>query len=249
MFTIGQVARHTSVPARTIRFYHSAGVFPEPARDASGYRRYGAREIATLVKIRRLAAAGVPLADIPALLSAPPTRFASALQAIDEDLAAKIQRLMETRRHLRDLADGADGVLPDGVAAYLNLLREIGLSDSWIEMEAQLWVTVFACYVDKAAALLADQRQAKLDPAVQQQYLVYDRARNYAPDDPRLDDIVDQVLTATRARYPDRKLPVPVDPHPVADLIQQTINAASPAWRKIDTAVRTRLKHEGFTHP
>jgi DNA-binding transcriptional MerR regulator len=248
LFTIGQVSRHTGVSARTIRFYHAQGVLPEPARDASGYRRYSAREIATLVKIRRLAAAGVPLAEIPDLLAAPTERFTAALTSIDADLAAKIDELQDTRRQLTELASGAGSILPEEVPAYLEQLRAIGLSEFWIELEAELWVTVFACYADQAPALLADQRQAKTDPAVQQHYLAYDRARAYAPDDPRIDDIVDQIVAATRARYPDRNLPVPLDPDPIADLIQQTINAASPVWRRIDTAVRARLKEDHFTH-
>lgn len=132
MFTIGQVSRHTGVPARTIRFYHGQGVFPEPARDASGYRRYNAREIAMLIKIRRLAAAGVPLAEIPDLLAASSERFGSALTSIDAALAAKIDELQETRRQLRELASGADNILPEGVAAYLEQLRAIGLSEFWI---------------------------------------------------------------------------------------------------------------------
>jgi DNA-binding transcriptional MerR regulator len=248
LFTIGQVSRHTGVPARTIRFYHAQGVFPEPARDASGYRRYNAREIAMLIKIRRLAAAGAPLAEIPDLLAASSERFGSALTSIDADLAAKIDDLQETRRQLRTLASGAGSVLPEGVPAYLEQLRAIGLSEFWVRLEAELWITVFACYADQADALLADQRQAKSDPAVQRHYLAYDRARDYALDDPRIDDLADQIVAATRARYPDRNLPVPLDPDPIADLIQQTINAASPVWRKIDSAVRARLKKDHFTH-
>ncbi len=36
MLTIGQLARHTGVPAKTVRFYHSIGLLAEPARDAAG---------------------------------------------------------------------------------------------------------------------------------------------------------------------------------------------------------------------
>jgi DNA-binding transcriptional MerR regulator len=79
MLTIGQLTRRTGVPARTIRFYHAKGIIPEPARDQSGYRRYTARDAATLIKIRTMGAAGVPLADIQRLLTATPVHLQAAL--------------------------------------------------------------------------------------------------------------------------------------------------------------------------
>ena len=47
---------------RTIRHYHQRGLLAEPARDASGYRRYEAQAVIDLIRIRTLADAGVPLA-------------------------------------------------------------------------------------------------------------------------------------------------------------------------------------------
>ncbi|MFB6620012.1 MerR family transcriptional regulator [Streptomyces sp. NPDC056367] len=65
MITIGQLARYVGVSVKTIRVYHDKGLFPEPERDGSGYRRYGADEVIALIKIRTLAEAGVPLARNP----------------------------------------------------------------------------------------------------------------------------------------------------------------------------------------
>ena len=65
MLTIGQLARYTSVPAKTVRYYHSIGLLPEPARDTSGYRRYGAGDAIALMKVRALAEAGIPLDRSP----------------------------------------------------------------------------------------------------------------------------------------------------------------------------------------
>ena len=47
--TIGQLARHVGVTVRAIRHYHFRGLLAEPARDASGYRRYGAQAVVDLV--------------------------------------------------------------------------------------------------------------------------------------------------------------------------------------------------------
>ncbi|MGX1480347.1 UNVERIFIED_CONTAM: DNA-binding transcriptional MerR regulator [Streptomyces canus] len=80
VITIGQLARYVGVSIKTIRVYHDKGLLPEPDRDASGYRRYGANDAIELVKIRTLAEAGVPLARIRALRSATHEEFQQALQ-------------------------------------------------------------------------------------------------------------------------------------------------------------------------
>ncbi|MDV9195978.1 MerR family transcriptional regulator [Streptomyces sp. Wh19] len=54
---------------RVYRVYRDKGLLPEPDRDASGYRRYGANDAIDLIKIRTLAEAGVPLARIRGLRS------------------------------------------------------------------------------------------------------------------------------------------------------------------------------------
>ena len=72
MLTIGQLADYVGVTVRAIRHYHQRGLLPEPERDASGYRRYGADAVVDLIRIKTLAAAGVPLARINTLLSAGP---------------------------------------------------------------------------------------------------------------------------------------------------------------------------------
>ena len=42
LFTIGQLARRTSVSGRTIRFWPNAGLVPPTAGSGSGYRLYHA---------------------------------------------------------------------------------------------------------------------------------------------------------------------------------------------------------------
>ena len=72
MLTIGQLADYAGVTVRAVRHYHQRGLLAEPARDASGYRRYDANAVVDLIRIKTLADAGVPLARIEELLAAGP---------------------------------------------------------------------------------------------------------------------------------------------------------------------------------
>ena len=237
MLTIGQLARHTGVPAKTVRFYHSIGLLAEPSRDASGYRSYSASDVIALLKVRALAEAGVPLAQIPALLTASPADRVTRLETIDHDLDLRIARLQDTRRRLRALSDEAP--LPVGVADYLDLLRQIGLSPDWVEMEHDLWILAFATDPHAAAALLADQHQAKTLPEVQQVYREYDQARDLDPDDPRLAELAQRILNIAAGRYAEQPAPAPPADSPIPALIQDMINSASPAWKRLDRYLRT----------
>jgi len=240
VLTIGQLARHTGVPAKTVRFYHSIGLLAEPARDTSGYRRYSAGDAIALLKIRALAQAGIPLARIPAVLTSSATDRATEIDQIDRDLEQRIIRLQDTRRRLRGLTE-RQPELPSGVAAYLDLLSQIGLSREWIDLEEDLWVLAFATDPDAAAALLADQHQAKTVPEVQRVYRDYDRARDLDPGDPRLRQLADEILRIARDRYADQPPPAPPADSPIPRLIQDMINSTSPAWKRLDRYLRAGL--------
>lgn len=240
MLTIGQLARYTGVSAKTIRFYHSAGVLPQPNRDTSGYRRYSATDAMTLLRVRTLAEAGVPLARVRALLDSTPVELAGVLAEVDRDLSARIAQLKVSRARLRRLVD-PDSTVPPGVADYLRLLERIGLSEEWITMERDLWLLAFATHPESAAAMLADQHQAKTEPLVQQIYLDYDRARALDPDSPELAELARRIVQQTLIRYPDRP-PAPPAGSPIPALIQDMVNGTSPAWRRLDRYVRDGLR-------
>ncbi|MGV8910193.1 MAG: MerR family transcriptional regulator [Propionicimonas sp.] len=240
MLTIGELAGYTGVPPRTVRFYHSIGLLPEPARDPSGYRRYSAADAIALLRVRALAEAGVPLAKVPAVLTMEPEGLAEAIAQIDHQLADRISTLQEARGRLQRLAVPGQH-LPPGVSDYLELLKQIGLSQAWIAMERDLWILAFATHTETAALLLADQHQAKTRPEVQEIYRAYDQARDLDPDDSRLRDLADRILRTARARYTDEPPPGPPPESPIPQLIQDLVNSTSPAWKRLDRYVRTGL--------
>src|ERR1700733_11842749 len=115
MLTIGQLAAYAGVTTRAVRHYHQIGLLPEPERDASGYRRYGATAVVSLIKIRTLANAGVPLSQIMRMLEADASTFAEAVQRIDSQLRGEIDRLESSRKQIARLAAGNNLALPPEV--------------------------------------------------------------------------------------------------------------------------------------
>ena len=82
----------------------------------------------SLIKIRTLASAGVPLSQIGQMLEADAPTFAEAVERIDNHLRDEIERLETSRKQIAQLAAGDSLVLPPEVISYLDRLREIGVS-------------------------------------------------------------------------------------------------------------------------
>jgi DNA-binding transcriptional MerR regulator len=149
MLTIGQLAAYAGVTVRAVRHYHQIGLLPEPERDASGYRRYGATAVVSLIKIRTLADAGVPLSRISRMLDADPAAFADAVRRIDDHLCQEIERLETSRKQIAQLTAGHGLALPPEVVAYLDRLRDIGASERMVEAERNGWILVAARWPDR----------------------------------------------------------------------------------------------------
>ena len=149
MLTIGQLAAYAGVTVRAVRHYHQIGLLPEPERDASGYRRYGARAVVSLIKIRTLANAGVPLSRIGQMLEADAPAFAEAVQRIDTQLGDEIERLETSRKQIAQLAAGDSLTLPPEVTSYLDRLREVGVSARMVEGERDGWILIVARWPDR----------------------------------------------------------------------------------------------------
>ncbi|MEV0555640.1 MerR family transcriptional regulator [Streptomyces sp. NPDC050597] len=241
MITIGQLARYVGVSIKTIRVYHDKGLLPEPDRDASGYRRYGANDAITLIKIRALAEAGVPLARIRDLRSAPDEKFQQALREIDDALTARIRGLRATQERLRQLAAGHLAPLPTEVGAHLEDLARWGFTPRWADLQRDLWILVFATHSDQAITLFHDQAETLADPALRQLFLDYDHAHDLDADDPRIDDLARRITEATRNRYGPDEPPQLDATSEIPALIQGTVNASSPAWQRLDTLMRAHL--------
>jgi DNA-binding transcriptional MerR regulator len=192
MLTISQVAAYAGVTVRAVRHYHQIGLLPEPQRDASDYRRYGATAVVTLIKIRTLAGAGVPLSQIAALLKADASTFAEAVGRIDSHLRDEIERLKTSREQIAQLTAGGSLALPPEVVSYLDRLREIGASERMVEAERDGWILVTARWPDRIHEWMP-AKLAELDnPQIVRLYRVLSEIFDSdASDDPRLEEAAD----------------------------------------------------------
>jgi DNA-binding transcriptional MerR regulator len=202
MLTIGQLAAYAGVTVRAVRHYHQIGLLPEPERDASGYRRYGPRAVVSLIKIRTLANAGVPLSQIRQMLEADASTFAEAVQRIDSHLRDEIERLETSRKQIAQLAAGDSLALPPEVISYLDRVREIGASERMVEAERDGWILVAARWPERIPEVMAGKLAQLDDPQLVRLYRVLSEIfESDAGDDPRLEEAADIMAGLAEQAY------------------------------------------------
>ncbi|MBA6435145.1 MerR family transcriptional regulator [Streptomyces sp. GMR22] len=193
MLTIGELASYAGVTVRAIRHYHAKGLLPEPERDHSGYRRYGADAVVELIRIRTLAGAGVPLARVRELLRAGEEEFAAAVAEIDQRLRAEIRERQRHRARIARLAAGDGLALPPEVVEFLDRLRALGVDERIVQVERDGWIPLAAHAPERVPEWLARKREQLADPRCIGFYRTLGRALDRADDDPRLDGLADEL--------------------------------------------------------
>ncbi|GAA3586656.1 MerR family transcriptional regulator [Nonomuraea rosea] len=205
MLTISQLAAYAGVTVRAVRHYHQIGLLPEADRDASGYRRYGAKAVVSLIKIRILANAGVPLSQIGQMLQADAPTFAEAVQRIDSRLHDEIERLETSRKQIAQLAAGDSLALPPEVISYLDLLREIGVGERMVEAERDGWILVVAAsWPEHIPAVMAAKFAQLNDPQLVRLYRILSEIienDDAGDDDPRLAEAADIMAGLAEQAY------------------------------------------------
>ncbi|MEV0028992.1 MerR family transcriptional regulator [Nocardia sp. NPDC050793] len=238
MITIGQLADYAGVTIKAIRHYHERGLLAEPDRDSSGYRRYTAQDAITLVKIRTLANAGVPLAHIKDLLDADQDALTAAITEIDRNLRDRIAQLRRTRDQLAQLRGGDRLFVSPEVADYLDELREIGVSERQLRLERDGWILMQTASPEDAAAWIAEKRELLTDPEHRALYLEHDAAFDWSPNDPRLPALADR----TRTWYADHHSPSETSPAPNPTIARlaalSRAGVSSPAWDRLAQLVK-----------
>jgi DNA-binding transcriptional MerR regulator len=194
VLTIGRLASYAGVTIRAVRHYHQIGLLEEPERDASGYRTYDAVAVVRLVRIRTLAEAGVPLAQVRELLDADPETFAVATAEIDRQLRAQIRALQEHRRRIAQLGSGDSLALPDEVVDYLDRLRALGAPEAIIEPERDAWILMAARLPEAIPALMAEKVTQLDNPKVVRLYQLIGQIAENGEDEELLRETADLLI-------------------------------------------------------
>lgn len=257
MLTISQLADYVGVTVRAVRHYHQRGLLPEPERDASGYRRYGADAVIDLIRIKALADAGVPLSRIQELLAAGPAEFAAAVAKIDTALARQIRELRDNRRRIAQLAAGDRLFVPAEIAELLDGIRALGISPQAMQIERDSWILLAARYPQQARDWARAKLAAFADPEFQQLYRAYYGTFGWDPADPRPDEVAEIMVGYAerhRAEVDRDKVDLEqvsaaptVDDQVTMGLVLSRTAAIPPAWARIDQLCREKARARGLT--
>ncbi|MGW4696101.1 MerR family transcriptional regulator [Kitasatospora cineracea] len=202
--TIGQAAAFAGVTVKTIRHYHKNGLLAEPGRDSSGYRRYGTAHLLRLVQVRTLAGAGVPLAEVGAVLNADPDRFAASPVEVEKDLTARIEELAARRETLRRLTQDDRVLLPGRALALLDRMPGLGFSDPDVTTAREALILVRALLPEGFEDYLAQIERGLDDPRHVAVVTLLWAAGDWDPDDPRIEELATE---AARHFAADPSLP------------------------------------------
>ena len=100
----GELAAEAGVNVQTLRYYERRGLLPEPARQQSGYRVYGADAVRTVRFIKRAQELGFGLRDAEALLvlAAGGPEACEAAHELAEEKIAELDARIADLRAMRD---------------------------------------------------------------------------------------------------------------------------------------------------
>jgi DNA-binding transcriptional MerR regulator len=125
---IGELAERVGVNTKTIRYYESIGLLPQPPRTDAGYRVYGAEDEARLVFIRTAQHLGLSLEEIGEVLalrdagSAPCEHVRTMLREQIRTVSRRMAELRRLREELRALETVIDEI-PESEAAICRIIE------------------------------------------------------------------------------------------------------------------------------
>ncbi|ASR37589.1 MerR family transcriptional regulator [Prauserella marina] len=251
--TIGQAAAFAGITVKTIRHYHRRGLVAEPRRDASGYRRYETAELLRLVQVRTLAEAGVPLAEIGPILDSGADEFAVALADVERRLTDRITELTSRRDTLHRLATGDRVLLPDRALALLDGAAALGFATDDLTMIREALVLFRALVPEGFDDYLAQIEQALEHPRYLALIKRMWRCGDWAPDDPRVDELAAAIADYLVA-HPSL-LPIPAGIQARTDgetryaMLKHYGEEQKPVWARLTVLIETRLRSAGIEIP
>lgn len=135
----GELARLAGVTVRALRHYHQVGLLDEPERRSNGYRDYGVQYLVRVLRIKRLAALGIPLERMPALLDdadGSDDDSGTLLDELDLELAEQMERIAGQRKLIARLREhSAAPDVPPELAPFFAVFATAGLSPELVRAD------------------------------------------------------------------------------------------------------------------
>lgn len=116
LFTIGQLARRSGVPARTIRFWSDIDLIPVAGRSVAGYRLYDATGSACLDLVKTLRELGLGLDAVRSVLAR--TATVAELAALHVTALDTQIRVLRLRRALLRTIAARDGTIEEALMMH-----------------------------------------------------------------------------------------------------------------------------------
>lgn len=185
MLTIGEAARLLGTTTRALRFYHSRGLVPEPARDALGHRRYDVATLHSLKRLLTLRELGLPLSRCADLLRTDHTDLEEELLQWEQEIVRRQEELEQQRLLVVQLRED-------------HTRTPFGDEESWSRWEKTL--------TDRGvpSELLSQERTAaRLLSLIGEE----DPARSFLPDGPARKDAADVMSRFAKLSPSDENTP------------------------------------------
>ena len=211
---IGDVAALLGISPKTIRYYHSVGLLPEPERAANGYRLYTAHDLVHLQRVRRLQALGLPLKSIRAVLGAHDGahHIHQVLRVILGDVDAQIAVLQARRTRIVAALAADDEAVAGASPTFAAIASQLApyLTDEHallLEQERQFWALFDAARPPDEAQMMGETLAAQLaaHPAEVQALLQWGERlaalSDSDPDDPAIEQLAHEFVRADAFRW------------------------------------------------
>jgi DNA-binding transcriptional MerR regulator len=126
---IGELADAVGVNPKTVRYYESIGLLPEPARTAAGYRDYGPEDVERLAFVRRAVQLDLQLDEVAEILALrdrgerPCDYVLDVARCRVDELEERIRSMQHARDELASIIEQAPAPEADSDACYCQLIE------------------------------------------------------------------------------------------------------------------------------
>jgi DNA-binding transcriptional MerR regulator len=195
------LATLAQVTVRTLRHYHQVGVLPEPQRSRNGYREYTVHDLVRLLRIKRLAALGIPLDRMPAMLENETDNRTELLDQLEADVDAQLARL-QAQKALIALARMHEAApdLPPELAQSLARFAASGASPAMHRMDRDQVILLAHLAGDDGIDRLADVYARLAEPDILTGVAAFSRRFEDVADDASESEI-DAMVTEFVERF------------------------------------------------